>query len=101
MGTVIIQVWGGAAVIAAISLLVVILCKLPVKQKEAEEELPNNVTSINQGRSLRMKQALHLFLQAEEALENDHRERYMALKMQALEAAKGHVNGVQEVKRIC
>lgn len=54
----------------------------------------SNVVSMHNSKDARVRANLQLFLDAEHALANEEHERYMVLRMQALEAARENLKYV-------
>lgn len=74
-------------------------CKKPRKHLP-ELKSDSNVVSIHRGKDNKMQSNLQLFLDAEEALLNNENEKYLALRMQALEAARINLSGSQAQRRV-
>lgn len=66
-------------------------CKSPrIRLPQLSEE--SNVVSIHSGKQSRLEKNLQEFIDAENALACNEHERYMALRMQALENAKRNLS---------
>ncbi|QJR79642.1 hypothetical protein CA267_001925 [Alteromonas pelagimontana] len=66
----------------------VIIAHCRIENVEVEKEIPDNVIPFGIGKTKRLEENLHLFLQADQALADEQHERYMALYMQATSSAK-------------
>lgn len=77
-------------------------CKKPrVMLPELASESGSNVVSIHCGKQARLEKILQSFLDAEDALARNESEKYLQLRMQALEAAKSSLSyRTVETKRV-
>jgi hypothetical protein len=75
-------------------------CKKPIlKLPEVAEE--TNVFSIHSGKQNRLEQNLQMFLDAEDAMASNEVERYLALRIAALDLAKNNLSyKAQEKQRV-
>lgn len=91
----------GLSIIIEVSVLVLSFCLLswalilhcckPRAKTQASSD-NTNVVSINSGKHFRLEENLQEFLEAEDALARNEHEKYMALRMQALENAKRNLS---------
>lgn len=79
----------------------ILSCKKPRKMLVQLVD-SSNVVSFQKGRDNRIQENLQMFLDAEEALSNNEHEKYIALRIKALESAKENLRFVgSKSKKAC